>query len=70
MSTDGRIIPGIVKNGVVVPQTNSELPDGAHVNIMLHPTEIPQELKDELEAWQRAGIQSWQTIDKWESEEQ
>ena len=52
MPTDNRIIPGIVKNGVVVPQANSELPDGAHVNIVLQPAEMPQELKEELEAWQ------------------
>jgi hypothetical protein len=69
MSTDGRIIPGIVKNGVVVPRANSALPDGAHVNIVLQPAEMPQELKEELEAWQRAGDQAWQMIDKWESEE-
>ena len=69
MSTDGRIIPGIVKNGVVVPQANSVLPDGAHVNIVLQPAEMPQELKEELEAWQRAGDHAWQMIDKWESEE-
>ncbi len=70
MSTENRIIPGIVKNGVVVPQANSELPDGTHVNIVLQPAEMPQELKDELEAWQRAGDQAWQLIDKWENEEQ
>ncbi len=69
MSTDNRIIPGIVKNGVVVPAANNELPDGAHVNIVLQPAEMPQELKDELEAWQRAGDQAWQLIDKWEREE-
>ena len=70
MSTDSRIIPGIVKNGVVVPQANSDLPDGAHVNIVLQPAEVTQELKEELEAWQRAGVQAWQMIDRWESEEQ
>ena len=70
MSIDYRIIPGIVKNGVVVPQANSELPDGAHVNILLQPAEMPNELKEELEAWQRAGEQAWQLIDKWESEDQ
>lgn len=70
MSTDIRIVPGIVRNGVVVPQGNSELPDGAHVNIVLQPAEMPQELKEELEAWQRVGDQAWQMIDKWEAEEQ
>jgi hypothetical protein len=70
MSVENRIIPGIVKNGVVVPQANSELPDGAHVNIVLQPAKMPQELKEELEAWQRAGDRAWQLIDKWEREEQ
>ncbi|MEO8498458.1 MAG: hypothetical protein ABI614_25625 [Planctomycetota bacterium] len=70
MTTDSRIISGIVKNGVVVPQANSELPDGAHVNIVLQPAEMPQELKEELKAWQRAGNQAWQMIDKWEAEDQ
>ncbi|NQT36386.1 MAG: hypothetical protein HQ581_02790 [Planctomycetes bacterium] len=70
MSTDSRIIPGIVKNGVVVPQANSDLPDGAHVNIVLQPAEVTPELREELEAWQRAGDQAWQMIDRWESEEQ
>jgi hypothetical protein len=70
MSTDNRIVPGIVKNGVVVPQSGIELPDGAHVNIVLQPATIPQDLKEELEAWQRAGGSAWQMIDKWESEDQ
>ena len=70
MSTDGRIIPGIVKNGVVVPQADSELPDGAHVNIVFPQDEMTPELKEELAAWQRAGNQAWQMIDKWESEDQ
>ncbi len=70
MSTDNQIVPGIVKNGVVVPQSGNELPDGAHVNIVLQPAEMPQELKQELEAWQRAGDQAWQLIDKWEAEDQ
>jgi hypothetical protein len=37
---------------------------------MLPAAEMPQELKEELEAWQRAGDQAWQLIDKWEAESQ
>jgi hypothetical protein len=29
-----------------VPQANSELPDGAHVNIVLQPAEMPQEVQE------------------------
>ena len=63
MSTESKVISGIVRNGVVVPQANCELPDGAHVNIVLQSAEMPQELKAELEAWQRAGDQAWQLIE-------
>ncbi|HUS39958.1 MAG: hypothetical protein WBF93_02890 [Pirellulales bacterium] len=70
MSTDNRIIPGIVKNGVVVPQSGGELPDGAHVGIVLRHDAMTAEFKEELEAWQRAGLEAWEMIDKWESEDQ
>lgn len=70
MSTDNRIVPGIVKNGVVVPTSGTELPNGAHVNIVLQPADMPQDLQEELEAWQRAGDQAWQMIDQWEAEDQ
>ena len=70
MPTDIRIVPGIVKDGVVVPHSGNELPDGAYVNILLQPAEMPQELREEIAAWQRAGDQAWQIIDKLEAEEQ
>jgi hypothetical protein len=45
---------GIVKNGMVVPQT--PLPEGAPVQILLveAPVDIPRELQEELDAWSRA----------------
>lgn len=44
-------IPGIVRDGVVVPQTNHRIPEGTHVEIRLDPGEIPPTLKAEIEAW-------------------
>ncbi len=71
MSTDNRAsIPGIVKNGVVVPQTDKALAEGTHVEIMIEPAEIPDELREELKAWDRASDDAWAMIDKWESEDQ
>ena len=32
MATERIVIPGIVKNGMVVPQNDTPLPDGAHVD--------------------------------------
>jgi hypothetical protein len=64
------VIPGIVKNGVVVPQNDTPLPDGAHVEIVLSPAEVPPELQFELDQWDKASDEAWAMIDAWEAEEQ
>jgi hypothetical protein len=64
------VIPGIVKNGVVVPQNDTPLPDGAHVEILLSPAEVPPELQSELAQWDKASDEAWAMIDEWEAEEQ
>jgi hypothetical protein len=64
------VIPGIVKNGVVVPQNDTPLPDGAHVEILLSPAEVPPELQAELAQWEKASDEAWTMIDAWEAEEQ
>ena len=70
MSTDNRAsIPGIVKNGVVVPQTNKQLAEGTHVEIVVDPQSVPPELQAELDAWDRASDEAWAMIDKWEAGE-
>jgi len=61
-------IPGIVRNGVVVPQTTEPLPEGSHVEIRLEPSEIPQSLLDEIAAWDAASDESWAWIDSLEAE--
>ncbi|MBU6239429.1 MAG: hypothetical protein KGQ51_16525 [Planctomycetes bacterium] len=60
-------IPGIVRNGVVVPQTNHLLPEGTHVEIRLDPGEIPVALKAEIEAWDKASDETWTWIEAIES---
>ena len=71
MSTDNRpSIPGIVKDGVIVPQTDKTLADGTHVEIIVEPAEMPIELKEELAAWDRASDEAWAMIEKWEAEDQ
>lgn len=70
MSTDSRTILGIVKDGVIVPQPGSGLPDGMEVNIVIPQEAMTPKLKAELAAWQQAGLQSWSMIDEWEREEQ
>ena len=71
MLTDNRAsIPGIVKNGVVVPQSNQALAEGTHVEIVVEPTTIPAELQAEMKAWDQASDEAWEMIEKWEAEEQ
>jgi hypothetical protein len=61
-------IPGIVRNGVVVPQSNQPLPEGSHVEIRLEPGEVPASLRSEIEAWEKASDESWKWIESLESD--
>ena len=56
-------IPGIVRDGVVVPQIDEKLPEGSHVEIRIHPGSVPPELAQELAAWDRASDEAWDWID-------
>ena len=69
MSAERTVIPGVVKNGLVVPQGDTSLPEGASVEIVIVPPEESPELQAELDAWDRAGDEAWAQIDRWEREE-
>jgi len=62
-------IPGIVRNGVVVPQADEPLPEGSPVEIRLQPGEMPSALRTEIEAWDKASDDSWSWIEKLELDE-
>lgn len=69
MATERFVIPGIVKNGVVVPQNDTPLPDGARVDILISPTDVTPALESELDQWDKASDEAWAMIDRWEAEE-
>ena len=69
MATERMLIPGVVKDGVIVPQAEVPLPEGMQVGIFLLPEGIPDELESELAAWDRAGEEAWNLIDEWEKED-
>ena len=69
MAAERVVIPGIVKNGVVVPQNDIPLPDGARVDILISPTDVTPELEAELDQWDKASDEAWAMIDRWEAEE-
>ena len=57
-------IAGVVRNGVIVP--DSPLPEGAPVEIRLigKPLEVPAELQAELAAWQQAGADALELVER------
>ncbi len=57
-------ITGVVTNGVVVP--SAPLPEGACVEIRLQPVrlEVPPELQEEFDAWERAGAGTVEMVER------
>ncbi len=57
-------VAGFVKNGVVVP--NAPLPEGAFVEVRVirGPIEVPPELQEELDAWERAGAGTLEMVER------
>jgi hypothetical protein len=58
------VVAGFVKNGVVVP--NAPLPEGAFVEVHVidQPIEVPPELQEEFDAWDRASAASLDTVER------
>jgi len=69
MSTDNRVIPGVVKDGVIVPKSENQLPEGTEVEIVVRDSAMTPALREELAAWQAAGDEAWAMIDQWEKED-
>ena len=69
MATERLAIPGTVKNGIVVPQNDTPLPNGAHVDIVIGAADVPPELRAEWAQWETASDEAWAMIDWWETEE-
>ncbi len=68
MATERWIIPGIVKDGVAVPQFDASLPEGIPVEIHVRPADMTPELQSELSQWEKASDEAWAMIDEWEAE--
>ena len=65
MSTN-LIIPGTVRDGLVVPEPGVDLPEGARVEIVVPSATIPEALEGELRQWEAASDEAWAMIDEWE----
>ena len=62
------IVAGFVKNGVVVP--NVPLPEGAfvEVHVIRGRIDIPSELQEEFDAWDRASADAMGLVERLERE--
>jgi hypothetical protein len=54
---------------MVVPQGHSPLPEGICVDIVISSDNIPEELRAEFVAWERASDKAWALIDAREREQ-
>ncbi len=61
------LLRGIVKGGVVVPESGTTFPEGSEVQIRVLPIgKFATEEQAEFEAWDKLGDESWAMIDTWE----
>jgi predicted DNA-binding antitoxin AbrB/MazE fold protein len=63
------VIPGIVQNGLVVPQNDTPLPEGTRVEILIRPAEMMPELQAELAQWEKASTEAWTLLNQWAAED-
>ena len=68
METERVVIPGIIKNGLVVPQSHAPLPEGDPCRDRHPRRRAGAGLRAEFDAWERAGEEAWAQIDQWERE--
>lgn len=69
MGESVRLLRGVVKNGVIVPETGAQLADGTAVEFRLLPTAFTPEEQAEYDGWEKLGDEAWAMIDEWEKEE-
>lgn len=69
MITERIRVHGVIRDGVVVPDSDLMLMEGTEVEISFLPTELPQELQEEFAAWNRASDAAWALMDDWEQGE-
>ena len=70
METVLKPVRGIMKGGVAVPELESQIPDGAPVEITVRYSDIPADVREEFEQWQQLRARAWGLIDEWEQEDQ
>ena len=52
-----------------MPRSDTPLPDGLQVDILIRPSEVTPELRAEWDRWDKASDEAWAMIEQWEAEE-
>ena len=61
MAAERVIVSGIVRNGVVVPESDVTLPEGVRVDILM--PEISPALQAEFDAWEAASDEDFMAFE-------
>jgi hypothetical protein len=69
MAIERLVIPGVIKNGLVVTPDNAALPEGAHVELVIPALELTPEVRAVFDAWEPVGDEAWAQIDECEQAE-
>ena len=62
-------IYGVVKDGGIVLQPGTSLPEGARVQILVKPPEADAQWFSEFVSWEAASDEAWALIEAWEKEQ-
>ena len=69
MSAKPPVWKGVVRNGVVVVDSPTPLPDGTEVEVTVTRHTFTPEEQAEFEMWEKLGDEAWAMIDEWEKED-
>ena len=69
MSAKPFALKGIVRDGVVVFESPTKLPEGTEVEVIVAPLPFTPEEQAEFDDWQGLRDDAWAMIDEWEKED-
>jgi hypothetical protein len=69
MSAKPPVLKGVIRDGVVVFESPTKLPEGTEVEVIVAPLPFTPEEQAEWEAWKGLHDDAWAMIDQWEKEE-
>jgi hypothetical protein len=68
MSANPPVLKGVVRDGVIVIDPPTRIPEGTEVQVMVPMLEFTPEERAEFEAWERLSDEAWSQIDWGEGE--